>query len=454
MKYGDHVNVSTFFNLKPFYIGSPSVREMECCTCISSVNPHFLYKLLKINIRKKTGQILPDSLTEYLTSNFECSVNNEVNYYDIDCIKGKCVNNCKIKLDPVPSDNKLYTYVEFKTVFEKFYNKKGQLCEYKCCARTEEKATLEGMQVKLISMAENYLSHHFGVSSDKVFWPIFRKECPYTILHVDYSENIKLTPKNEVQHAHFSRRQHTLHCSVLYKSNVKGDHEFLLSNDTNHDSVMTSVIEDVLIRYPVIVDSCILVSRSDNCSTRYKSRFVFAQLEELAKKYSIDIFWFYGTPGHGRGLIDAMSSFGCKAPIKKAIITEDAFFNNAEEMHVFLCNHFKSYFVIDEKSNSKTRKKEHLAHRIYGSSKLHCVAVSSDGEWLTRVVLKATDKAIMQLKFSEGEVEDVEVDNVDVEEGNENELEDSEEEIDISTLLKYEFATIGSYITLPSCQRF
>ena len=59
----------------------------------------------------------------------------------------------------------------------------------------------------------------------------------------------------------------------------------------------------------------------------------------------------------------------------------------------------------------------------------------------------------MQLKFSEGEVEDVEVDNVDAEEGNENELEDSEEEIDISTLLKYEFATIGSYITLPSHAR-
>ena len=311
----------------------------------------------------------------------------------------------------------------------------------------------------LISMAENYLSHRFCVSSDKVFWPIFRKECPYTILHVDYSENIKLTPKNEVQHAHFSGRQHTLHCSVLYKSNVKGDHEFLyhLSNDTNHDSVMTrNVIEDVLIRYPAIVDSGILVLRSDNCSTQYKSRFVFAQLEELAKKYSIDVFWFYDTP-HGRGLVDAMSSFGCKAPIKKAIITEDAFFNNAEEMHVFLCNHFKddsskSYFVIDEKSNSKTREK-----RAIGTSDLWivktCVAVSSDGEWLTRVVLKATDKAIMQLKFSEGEVEDVEVDNVDVEEGNENELEDSEKEIDISTLLKYEFATIGSYITLPSHAR-
>ena len=126
--------------------------------------------------------------------------------------------------------------------------------------------------------------HRFYVSVDKAFWPKFKSEfkseCPTPILHIDYSENIKLTPKNEVQTAHFSGRQHTLHCCVLYKSNNKGDHEFVyhLSDDTNHDSIMTtSVLEDIIEKYPSIVKSCNLVIRSDNCSTQYKSRFVFAQ---------------------------------------------------------------------------------------------------------------------------------------------------------------------------------
>ena len=147
-----------------------------------------------------------------------------------------------------------------------------------------------------------------------------------------------------------------------------------------------SVIEDVLIRYPVIVDSGILVSRSDNCSTQYKSRFVFAQLEELAKKYSIDIFWFYGTPGHGRGLVDAMSSFGCKAPIKKAIITEDAFLIMQKKCMFFYVTILRmtqvslTLSLMKNQIAKREKKKSDLAHRIYGSSKLHCVAVSSDGE--------------------------------------------------------------------------
>ena len=35
----------------------------------------------------------------------------------------------------------------------------------------------------------------------------------------------------------------------------------------------------------------------------------------MAQKYDIDIFWVYGAPDDGRGLVDAMSSFGCKAPL-------------------------------------------------------------------------------------------------------------------------------------------
>ena len=32
---------------------------------------------------------------------------------------------------------------------------------------------------------------------------------------------------------------------------------------------------------------------------------------------------FYGTSGHGKGLVDAMSSFGVKAPIHRAVLMED-----------------------------------------------------------------------------------------------------------------------------------
>ena len=38
--------------------------------------------------------------------------------------------------------------------------------------------------------------------------------------------------------------------------------------------------------------------RSDNCSTQFKSRFVFKSLLDIAQKYNIQITWFYGEAGH------------------------------------------------------------------------------------------------------------------------------------------------------------
>ena len=73
-------------------------------------------------------------------------------------------------------------------------------------------------------------------------------------------------------------------------------------------------------------DQCLIFSfKSDNCSQQYKSRFVFANWRALAKKYNKTIILYYGVSGHGKGLVDSMSSFGVKGPLPKSIITENFF---------------------------------------------------------------------------------------------------------------------------------
>ena len=80
----------------------------------------------------------------------------------------------------------------------------------------------------------------------------------------------------------------------------------------------------------------------------------------LPTKYNITICWFYGVPGHGKGLVDAMSSFGVKQPLKHEIITKDKWFPSAPRMVLFLEQHFedlgdysKEYHLIDEEETSK-----------------------------------------------------------------------------------------------------
>ena len=63
--------------------------------------------------------------------------------------------------------------------------------------------------------------------------------------------------------------------------------------------------------------------KMDNCSAQYKCKYIFALLRDLAINIQKTIIFYYGVKGHGKGLVDAMSGFGVKGPLRNAIITND-----------------------------------------------------------------------------------------------------------------------------------
>ena len=101
---------------------------------------------------------------------------------------------------------------------------------------------------------KNLLDRYF-VSTDKIFWQKFQQTCNYPIVYFDYSENINIVPKQEVQSAHFSGRQYTLHCAYIETAVKESDEKmcryiYHISDDTNHDAVMTfAVLEDILTNF-------------------------------------------------------------------------------------------------------------------------------------------------------------------------------------------------------------
>ena len=81
----------------------------------------------------------------------------------------------------------------------------------------------------------------------------------------------------------------------------------------------------------------------DNCSSQYCCQYVFQSYQKLAAELNKTIILYYGVNGHGRGLVDAMSGFGIKSPLRRKIVTDDFVFNYAEELVLFL----KSLFYAD-----------------------------------------------------------------------------------------------------------
>ena len=84
----------------------------------------------------------------------------------------------------------------------------------------------------------------------------------------------------------------------------------------------------------------------------------------LSNKYNVRITRIYEVAGHGKGLIDAMSSFGVKAILRRGIVSHDCWFESSNNICEFLssrCDSRMSYTNLDPKSiDEKRRNKEGL----------------------------------------------------------------------------------------------
>ena len=447
-----HISYGSFLALKPFCIFPPTETEKESCMCPTCLNIHVICDVLCKNVK------LPSSLSQFLTADFNCEVDSTTNYHRLDCLSSECGNGCKImnKSNEIFRNvdvKKLHSYYAFERVPTFYYNTNGEKVSYIRTTRVNKEGNLEFLYDKLLSMAKKYVIHRFFVATDKVFWSKFITNYRFPVLTLDYSENIALKPKFEVQAAHFRGRQHMLHCCVMESDGVN-NYVYHLSDDTTHDNIITfSILKDLVETYPEILANGKLILRSD-ASTQYKSRFVFHDMKEFAKEFQVLVAWFHEEAGHGRGLVDSMSSFGCKAVLRNAIATSNLWFLDAESMAVYCQKHFegdssKSYHLIDPESTASERQKPREAHPLAGCMKYHMIAVDKHGVFTTRIVLDPNDDQLLNLYFN------VPADNVD--ESITEILEEPEKVLDLPEVedsslppMLFEITPLCSYIGLRS----
>ena len=73
------------------------------------------------------------------------------------------------------------------------------------------------------------------------------------------------------------------------------------------------------------------------------------------------IILYYGTPGHGKGLVESMSYFGVKNLLRRAVYSDNFMFNSAQDIINFLLSKFKNddtknYYHIDIKPAEEKRE--------------------------------------------------------------------------------------------------
>ena len=230
--------------------------------------------------------------------------------------------------------------------------------------------------------------------------------------------------------------------------NGEKKHVYHLSDDTSHDSIMTfEIIKDIIAKHPEIIELKQLLLHSNNCQDQYKCKYIFPKMKELAKLYKIDIVWFYGEPGHGRGLVDAMSSFRCKEQLREEIVKHDNFFNTAEEMIKFLNDYFrndntKEHHLISTSENAELRKMKKIEHKMKNCRKFRVIAVNKDRKFFIALYFRWAD-------ITKYIVEEDDVCNTYVDDVTEIEEDDADQFL-LNQDTLYELVEPGTYIGLRS----
>ena len=104
--------------------------------------------------------------------------------------------------------------------------------------------------------------------------------CDGKFIELDFSQNLAIRPKLEIQWYHYH-----------------------LSDDTKNDGVFVDpALRDLIINYNISNEN--LWVQSDNASSQYKNKHSFGRLQSLADEFNLRIIRSYGAAGHGREAID------------------------------------------------------------------------------------------------------------------------------------------------------
>ena len=160
-------------------------------------------------------------------------------------------------------------------------------------------------------------------------------------IELDFSQNLAIRLALEVQSAHFSNKQYTLHCAIAKPFDKQ--YHYHLSDDTKHDGIFDDhILRELIIHYNISNKD--LRVQSNNASSQYKNKHSFGLQQSLADEFNLRIIRTYGVAGHGKGVIDALSNFSVNNILRKDIVTHDVFFNNSCDMAEYLASKNLQYY--------------------------------------------------------------------------------------------------------------
>ena len=230
----------------------------------------------------------------------------------------------------------------------------------------------------------------------------------HCLITADFAENYLCKFQNEVQSAHRSYRQVTLHpCVFFYRCGKPGckkvinHYSIFLSDDLKHDSFFTRLVFDKVCSFAESKDFFLLQIFSDGCSSQYKSRLPFLHLTQLQADHpKVRIRRHYFGAGHGKSLCDSAGGT-IKNCASRAVASGKASIQSAQDLYNFclrdlsisLSGHCADDHIVCTFELIKTDevKRDGISVEdlkcVKGTQSIHCVVPSgSEGSLCVRLL--------------------------------------------------------------------
>ena len=457
---GLNLSIGKIHDLKPFFISYPTDKELALCLCKLCLNSRLLLDAL-LPQAKKDGDEISQSVTEFFTETSTCD-KVENGFFKWSCMQQKC-KGCKhnkptpLKCSTSDETTQVSQFQTTKTPYN-HVDKKTGVVTVKISEKTERVVSTRSFSdiyQSLAALKRKYLMHRYQVFNDKHHWPkiLATTDSLGPIYHIDYSENLTQSYKFEPQSSHFNKKQYSLHCTVKHLANGRVQYIYHFSDAKKHDFAFTSHVVRHL--QDIEDESCtstIIRMKSDNCSSQYKCCYVFDSYQKLAKEKDKTIIVYYGVSGHGKGLVDAMSAFGVKTPLRRAVVTENLHYNSADDLRNYLSEKFldaldRQYFTIDPTKLDEIRQ-QRGSFKIKDCQAQHMISYFPDGQIQTKVNICSCDQCLTG-KFVKCAIEIGKV----VQEGDGDDDSDSDDERDDTEYEDddYSDAVLADVVARGSC---
>ncbi|CAF4335640.1 unnamed protein product [Rotaria sp. Silwood2] len=167
--------------------------------------------------------------------------------------------------------------------------------------KIDHEGTVQNCIHILQTKINHFLFHVFIKRQQSNFFEMLKKDVTdeKCLLQLDYAENYSMIEQNQIQSAHWSRKQLSIFTAHVW-SQSKTYPLVIISDDSSHDKyTVAKCLEHLLERSKILLPSMKeLIIFSDGSACQFKERFLFKNLTHLADQFSLKLSWNFFASHH------------------------------------------------------------------------------------------------------------------------------------------------------------